>query len=82
LSPDPGVDKKQAPGFEHAPPSASRAGSEPSAGDRAARPEARSGGARASASPLAWPGGKQVFKAVLVIAATAVSLYLLRRRFF
>ncbi len=29
-----------------------------------------------------WANGKQILKAVLVIAATAASLYLLKRRFF
>ena len=82
LSPDPGVDKKQAPGFEHAASSPSRAGPETGANARAARPKVEPGRAQASTSALTWPGSRQVFKAVLVIAATTVSLYLLKRRFF
>lgn len=82
LTPDPGVDKKQAPGFEQAASSSSRARSETSADAGPTRPKVKSGGTQAGTPTLAWPGGKQVFKAVLVIAAAAVSLYLLKRRLF
>jgi hypothetical protein len=86
LSPDAGVNKKQAPGFEHAESSGFQTGRKPGGAKRpasaSARSKAEAEGGRPRNSMPTWPNGRQVFKAVLVIAATAVSLYLLKRRFF
>jgi len=91
LSEGKGGDKKQAPGFETAPANNSEVRSEawreqPGATQRQRRKStARKPQGVEDEVALerpAWPRGRQVVRAVLVVAAAALSFYLLKRRFF
>ncbi len=86
--------KKQASGFEWtAPPSdpmqaQSRSSHAPGAKtDQAQAPEQRAQavhkrGKAVAPPPIPWSTGRKLLKVAVVVVATALSLYLLKRRFF
>jgi len=80
LSPRNNVDKKQAPGFEPAGSTRTQSAPDPAQAPPKPSPAQRSGNDQAVLPKPAW--ARPAVKALLVLAATALSLYLLKRRFF
>ena len=82
------ITKKQAPGFESMEKTieSSRAQESPPPRPVTADTAAKSGSAAAKSTAVAGasstPRPRQVLKVVVVLVATALSLYLLKRRFF
>ena len=78
------VDKKPAPDFDDA-MSDSSVASPKATDEQPGISAAQSSGLKEDEAVLempAWRDRKQVVKVVLIVAATALSLYLLKRRFF
>ena len=79
-----GTDKRQASGFETTTSTCPEAKpSKAQTPDKAASPR-NTGRTRAEGitERRIWPSSRQVASALLVVAASAVALYLLKRRFF
>jgi hypothetical protein len=86
LAPEDKVEKKQAPGFRAA-AAAERAQAPPEVGKTAPERTGPEGSHARDSKRMTtptriegWPAGKQLLKIALVVAATALSVYLLRRR--
>jgi len=80
LSPGNNVDKKQAPGFEPAASRRAQTAPDPAPPPPQPPPAQRPGNDQAARPKPVW--ARPAVKALLIAAATALSLYLLKRRFF
>ena len=84
LSPDAGLTKEQVAGLKPQSNAQPHSRSDPSIGARVSPPPRLQSGSHGSAPQQTrdWPNGKLIVKVICTAGIAALSLYLLRRRFY